>query len=326
MSSENVLADRRFQFAEMLRARGDRDAAIELYQEALDLAPDWAAAHFALADTLSEAGRAQDACKHFAAYLRLSEIDEMGAELRLALLGAAPVPDRMPEAYVRTLFDQYADRFEESLLTRLDYSAPEQIFAAVEKTWPSGWHAQHVLDLGCGTGLAGEAFRARCTRLEGVDLSAQMIQQAARKNIYDGLSEGEALAALAPDAGPFDLIVAADVLVYMGDLEPLFAAVAETLRPGGLFAFSVERARDEDFLLRDKCRYAHSAAYLQRLAIAHGLEMCRIDETSCRAENGSPVAHMVCVAERPGLALAAALPTALAETVEETVSLVATKP
>lgn len=303
MPTDDVLADRRFQFAEMLRSRGDLDAAVDLYREAIEIAPDWPEAHFALGDTLSELGDNQTACQHFADYLRLAKTDVMGAELRLALLGAAPVPDTFPEAYVRQLFDQYAPRFEESLLTKLNYSAPAQLRAAVDSILPPEWIAEVAVDLGCGTGLAGEIFRDKCARLDGVDLSGKMLRVAERKQLYDHLGEGDIMIAFADAIDTFDLILAADVLIYIGDLTPLFEAVAKSLRPGGVFAFTVEHIENEDFVLREKCRYAHSADYLARLAAAAGLDVRVSERTSCRSENRVPVDHLLCVMQKPSLTL-----------------------
>ena len=303
MTSDNVLADRRFEFAEMMRERGDLMGAISLYREALDLAPDWAAAHFSLAEALAAADMPQDASRHYTDYLRLTDEDTMGAEIRLALLGTAPVPDILPEAYVRTLFDQYADSFEEKLLTKLDYTAPSQLRRALDRVWTAGKTAAHALDIGCGTGLAGEAFRDRCAWLGGVDLSPQMIAKAARKKLYDDLADGEAIAALGRQPHALDLIIAADVLVYIGDLQALFGAASQVLSPGGLFVFSVERAEGVDFQLRDRCRYAHGAGYLKKLAADLGFEVRVLEDAACRAEAGVPVAHLIVVLEKPGVAI-----------------------
>ena len=297
MTSVDAFAERRFDFAQMMRARGDSAAAIDLYREALEIAPDWAEAHFALADALDDTGDTEAARNHYVEYLRLADIDIMGAEIRLALLGAAPMPERLPDAYVKTLFDQYAGRFDDSLLNKLGYSAPLQLQGLVERLRPVDWQAARALDLGCGTGLAGEAFRLHCAHLSGIDLSPKMLKQAARKNVYDDLRECDALSALTADAGPFELIVAADVLGYVGALEDLFAAVARTLAAKGLFVFSVEMSPAEDVILREQHRYAHSAAYIRRLAAANGLEVRILEQTSCRREKGIAVPHLVCALE-----------------------------
>ncbi len=74
-----------------------------------------------------------------------------GAALKLALLGAAPVPEVPPSAYVEGLFDDYAERFETALVEKLNYSVPAKLFSLVEPHGPF----RLTVDLGCGTGLFG---------------------------------------------------------------------------------------------------------------------------------------------------------------------------
>ncbi|MDA0998107.1 MAG: methyltransferase domain-containing protein, partial [Proteobacteria bacterium] len=262
-------------------------------------APEWPAAHFALAETLEAVGRAEDARCHFVAYLKFADSDEMGAEIRLALLGAAPVPLVLPEAYVRALFDQYASKFDESLLAGLDYRVPYRLRDAVERIRPSKGAGERILDLGCGTGLAGEAFRARASWLEGVDLSPGMAAEAERKTIYDNLRVAEATADLAGRADTYDLIVAADVLVYIGDLMPIFKTAAQALHPDGLFAFSVQRTDGADYRLGAECRYSHRESYLRRVASEAGLETLEIADAVLRTEKGADVPGLIGVCRRP---------------------------
>lgn len=296
MSSGNVLADRRAAFAGMLRERGDLDEAVSLYEQALALAPGWAPGHFALAETLEGLGRYQDACAAYRACLAAAEEDTLGATARLALIGGAIVPDRLPEAYVRTLFDQYAPRFDQALVEGLDYRAPFQLREAVDAVAPGPDGFARVLDLGCGTGLAGEAFRARAAWLVGVDLSPGMIAEARRKGVYDDLAEGDAATPAA--GGGFDLVVAADVLVYLGAIEPVFAAVHAALAPDGLFAFSAERGTAPGFALARTCRYAHHPDYVRQAAAAAGFETVALTEAVCRREAGEDVASLVVILRR----------------------------
>ncbi|MEQ9123940.1 MAG: methyltransferase domain-containing protein [Alphaproteobacteria bacterium] len=267
MRPENLLAEKRLEFALMLMARGDAEGALSLAEETLALAPSWDAAHFARAEALEALGRLVDAAAAFADYLRHAEADVMGAEARLALLGAAPTPTTLPEAYVRTLFDQYADRFEAALLGKLDYQAPYQIAEAVARLRPDAGGGLRVLDLGCGTGLAGEAFRNRASWLAGVDLSPGMIQEARRKRIYDELAEAVAVAAL--DAG-------------------------------GLFGLSAQRADAADYSLGAEHRFSHSKAYLRRMAADAGLETLLLEDAVCRREAGVDVPSLLGVFAAPG--------------------------
>ena len=187
--------------------------------------------------------------------LALDPADAQGAMPRLALIGRADAPGALPEAYVARLFDDYAPRFEAHLVTNLGYRGPALIVNALDAIAPSRRFPSAV-DLGSGAGLMGEALRGRVDHLTGVDLSAAMIAKARERGIYDRLAVGEAAAMLrSQPSGVFDLVVAADMLVYVGDLKPLFAATSAALAVGGLFAFSVEthdgeglQARGDDAL------------------------------------------------------------------------------
>src|SRR5262249_17821560 len=152
------------------------------------------------------------------------------------------------EAYVRRLFDDYAPRFDAALVDRLQYRAPAKLRAAIGAAAPDRRFAQ-ALDLGCGTGLAGAAIRDMTDRLIGVDLSPAMVAAAGRKAVYDELAVGEMVAFLSSAAAIFDLVIAADVLVYLGDLAPLLAAVAARMAAGGLFAFTLQRHDGAGFVL-----------------------------------------------------------------------------
>jgi predicted TPR repeat methyltransferase len=235
----------------------------------------------------------------------------MGAAIRLALLGAAPQPEQLPVAYVKTLFDQYAPRFEESLVGHLAYQAPFLLRAALDAVAPVAAPEGRVLDLGCGTGLAGEAMRGRTAWLEGVDLSAAMVEQARRKGVYDRLQVGDAVATLRGATARFDIVIAADVVAYVGNLESLLAAVRAASVPGGRFAFSAQSAAGHGFVLGGDHRYSHSPAYVRTAAEAAGFKVERLEEAVCRTEAGAGVPGFVAVLrDRPDAAPPAPAPSA----------------
>jgi predicted TPR repeat methyltransferase len=312
---DDLRAQKRLEFALMLEERGDLEGALSLFEETLALAPDWDAAHFAFANTLEKRGRVAEAIEHFTTYLRLAPSDDMGAEVRLALLGGLPVPPTLPEAYVKTLFDQYAPRFESALLGELNYRAPFQLRDAVERLRRAPATGERILDLGCGTGLAGEAFRDRAAWLTGIDISPGMIAEAGRKTIYNELKESELVAALTGGEATYDLVIAADVLVYIGDLAPLFAVLKGAVAPDGLFACSVQSTIDADFTLGGECRYSHSAAYMRRVARETGFEIVLLEDAFCRREAGEKVPSLICVFRRIADGVPVFLP-ALPEDVE----------
>jgi predicted TPR repeat methyltransferase len=156
-----------------------------------------------------------------------------------------------------------------------------------------------MLDLGCGTGLAGAAFRGRVDRLTGIDLSAAKIDEARRKALYDRLDTGELIEFLEAEAAAqarYDLVVAADVLVYMQDLAIAAVAVRRVLEPGGLFGFTIETHAGDGVLLRESLRYAHGAAHVRAAMADAGLKLAHLAEVSTRTERGEPVAGLLGVA------------------------------
>ncbi|TSD86640.1 methyltransferase domain-containing protein [Mycobacterium sp. KBS0706] len=284
-------ARRRLEIGLALLADGQPAEAVDAIRAAIEITPGDVESHYALGQALEAAGG--DAAAAYRAALELDPEDRMGAAVRLALIGAAPAPAQLPEAHVRTLFDQYAQHFEASLVDALHYRGPALLRRAVDRIVPEG--RLDILDLGCGTGLAGAAFADRRRRLDGIDLSPGMILQAMARNLYDRLEPGEVVAALAGWPERYDLVLAADVAVYIGDLAPLFAAVRAVLRPGGWFALTAESHEGEGWLLGDRHRYLHSPSYLAAVAAATGFAVTEVEAAWARTENGTPLPGWVAV-------------------------------
>jgi predicted TPR repeat methyltransferase len=296
-SSGDLRADRRFLYAEASAAEGDHAAAAELLEQCLEIAPDWAPAWLALGTARERLG---DFAAAIAAYERALTGDRegvLGASLALARLGAAPIPATAAPAYVTRLFDQYAARFDVHLVDALGYRAPRLLRHAVAEVRGRANHPLHfarALDLGCGTGLAGAAFRDRVERLDGVDLSGGMVAQAREKGIYDALEVGDILDRLrAAPEGTFDLIIAADVLVYVGDLMPLFTQITRVLASGGLFAFTAESHAGEGYVLGSEMRFAHSRNYVEEIARRAGFSVLLLNAGSTRRNKGAVVSGLV---------------------------------
>ncbi|TAX90611.1 methyltransferase domain-containing protein [Rhizobium leguminosarum] len=304
LSSGDVIADRRADYARMLEEGGEPEAAAELMEQALELVPAWAAGWYRLATYLEKAGRGEAAIEAYRRTLALGSDDIFGAALKLALLGDGAVPDRPPSRYVERLFDDYADRFESALVEKLDYSVPQKLAALIAST---GRRYERAVDLGCGTGLLGPEIRFNIDRLEGFDLSQNMLAKAAEKHVYDTLAQADL--SLAPDlSGVFadaarhraDLVTAADVLMYLGNLESVFAIVGELAASGADIAFSVEDAGEGDgFHLARSLRYAHSESYVRMLLDRHGLEILKIVKSVIRKDGGKPVSGILFLTRKP---------------------------
>ena len=297
-SSGNLIADRRYAFGRELAARGDIAAAADLFAQATEAAPAFAAAWFAFGETSAKLGDRAGAVAAFEKALALDPHDRCGAALHLARLGAADPAQAMSRDYVRTLFDQYAPRFD-GALEALAYRGPQLLRDAVMRARPGKFAA--ALDLGCGTGLAGAAFRPFVAHLAGVDLSAGMIARCRGKGIYDRLETGELVAFLEAERNArqrYDLVIAADVFAYLYDLAPVVQAVADVLHPGGIVAFTVETHEDEGVALGEKLRYRHGSGHVRAAIAAADLVLVELMPATTRIEAGGAVPGFVAVARR----------------------------
>ena len=206
----------------------------------------------------------------------------------LAAAAAGLEPARPPENYVASLFDGLAPRFERHLVQDLKYQIPEAIGRMVRPQLEAVRGAAapaRVIDLGCGTGLVGVALAATGAEITGVDLSQRMLEVASRRGVYAKLEQGELTDVLARTAaGSARAVLAADVFIYIGDLAPVFAAVARVLAPGGLFALSAEGIDEGTYHLQRSGRYGHAPAYLRALAAQCGLEERRLERATIRRE------------------------------------------
>jgi predicted TPR repeat methyltransferase len=251
-------------FGAALGRLGRVEEAIAILRQAISSRPAYANAYHNLGNMLDQAGRVQEAKQAYHAALRINPSSEE-ARYNLAALGDMPPPPSTPYSYLLRLFDSYAPSFDQHLVDALDYLVPEKLYEAVLAARP-GATALDIIDLGCGTGLIGQHFRGIAGRLTGIDVSARMIEWAGRRNVYDELILDDYVRYLSARQELCDLVLAADVFIYAGDLRPVFQATARLLRRGGVFAFSLEVAAQGDYVLHPERRYAHSPGYIRRLA------------------------------------------------------------
>ena len=295
-----------------------------LLRAAISMKPDSPAGYFALGQVLAKMGQEQESKQAMQAATLLSQghapqtqsvsqsIAEFerrltaspdAAKLHMLLAVKANVapPAQLPPGSVTSLFDRYADFFDQHLRMKLEYHLPEKIVEAItseyEKT--SSQKAPDVLDLGCGTGICGELLRSRARSagsgkagaLWGVDASPAMVEKARARLVYDHLEVGDLIETMRKHPRAFDLLIAADVLIYTGDLLPTFEAAAQSLRSGGLFAFSVEACEGDRFKLHTATRrFMHSKTYVQKIAMMCGFEELRFEPVTIRLEAKQPVA------------------------------------
>jgi predicted TPR repeat methyltransferase len=303
VSSGDLIADRRHKLAVDLAARGDFAGAVDVLKQTVELAPRFATAWFALGAIRDRLGDGAGAAAAFAQASAADPEDYHGARLQLARLdGGSEVP-AMTEAYVRRLFDQYAGRYDAVLTDHLHYRGPAILHDAIEcavRERDLSFHFASAVDLGCGTGLAGEAFRSFVDRLVGVDLSPAMIAKAKEKGVYDQTHVGKIedfLNNAAAACEKYELVLAADVFVYVNDLAPIIAGIAKILAPAGLLAFTVETHCGAGTRLLPTLRFAHGEAHLRACLASAGLAVRTLCAAAVRTEKGVPVDGLVAVAE-----------------------------
>ena len=301
LSSGDLTADRRFDFARDLQLKGDLAAAADLLLQATELAPNFASAWFTLGQIREQLGERDAAIAALRKARAADPDDRHGASLRLMWLGAEQLFD-MPQAYVQALFDQYAPRFEAALVDDLGYRGPALLFKAVLSVRAAARKPaffKRAIDLGCGTGLAAAAFAKGVDHFIGIDLAPRMVERARATGLYAALEVDDMRQGLRSKAdASADLILAADAMVYVADLAPLLAEAKRVLAAGGLLAFTTETHAGEGVIIGEGLRYAHGAAYVRASVEAAGLKLSLLENRSARNEDNSPVPGLVAVATR----------------------------
>lgn len=285
---------------------GRVDQAVACFRHAVDLHGEFADAWGNLGGALREKGQLVEALQCYRRKALLASGDAEVHHHVAALAGDST--DRAPQAYVQGVFDHYAAHFESHLQQALQYDMPAKLYQALQARLAARpGAAWRVLDLGCGTGLMAGPLAPHAGHMVGVDLSGRMLAQAAQKGVYQRLVQDDIVTMMRgePDAA-HDLIVGADVFVYLGDLDAVFEQVRRLLADGGVFAFSAEGLGDDEaldgraFVLRTSGRYAHTQAALHHWARRHGLDVALLETTTQRLDQGQPIwGHMALMTSRP---------------------------
>ena len=247
----------------------------------IEVDPDYAPAYGHLGAMLVELGERDAAIICFEKLVSLNHQVEAAKHLLAAL--RQQTPEAPPKDYVAALFDNYAGKFESELMEELGYRVPF-LLAEMLRELEAGRIFPRLLDLGCGTGLAGEAFLAHANSLTGVDISRGMLEQAEAKEIYDHLHCMDLLDFCRECRNHYELVAASDVLNYLGDLKPFFELIPRCMPSGGLLLFSIEEGERDDFVLRESGRYAHNPEYIRFLAKEYDFQVLRQRRTGLRRE------------------------------------------
>ncbi len=274
------------------QALGDVDHAQACLEHALQLNPKHIESLGNLAELHHGLGHRDQALSVYRRKAELVPQDGYTAHM-VATLGGQQTT-QAPAGYVTRVFDGYAPNFDAHLTGELQYKVPAQLAELLQALASPAAASLDVLDLGCGTGLSALPFAPMARSLVGIDLSAGMLQRARQRGVYQRLVESDVLTALKaePDAS-FDLVLSADVFIYVGELDTVTAEVRRVLRPGGHYAFSVEdlpTAAGRAMQLEPTGRYSHASSYLQQLASQHSFRILKDEEVNLRLDGSTPVA------------------------------------
>ncbi len=287
----------------LLRRAGRPEEALVAFENAVVWAPDRGDAWYSRASLMAARSYYTEAEEHRVAAAQAWRdalahgVSPVEAGFALAALGEAEAPPIAPKVYVQGLFDRYASKFDHHLRELLDYTTPEQLCALLLRA--SGDRMLDIVDLGCGTGLCAPLLRRHAATLVGVDLSTGMLAEAGKRGLYDALVQADVVDHLRGQADGFDAAIAADVLVYIGDLAPVFGAAAGALRSGGLLAVSVEHNPGEGYKLLATRRYAHARDYVRTTADAAGLVVEAAEPSVLRREGAGHIDGTLFVMRRP---------------------------
>lgn len=287
--NHQVTTDFLMRHAQCLRRLDRFDDAQAFYRQVLALSPGVHEALTELGHLHRLLGEREQALACYEQALVAGADAALNGYYIAGLTGDASAAPRAPAAYVQGLFDQYADEFDAHLLGTLGYQGHRVLIEQLPADAPRRF--AHVLDLGCGTGLCGQSIRSRTDRLTGVDLSPAMIGRARARGLYDELQVADITAFLRTCDAVYDLMLAADVFIYVGALEPVFEALLPRLQPGGWLAFTLEEAVDDSrpLVLGPDFRYVHALSAVEALARQHGLQLRSRHRAPLRHDQGQPV-------------------------------------
>jgi predicted TPR repeat methyltransferase len=248
------------------------------------LKPDYAEACYNLGITLNELGRLDEAEASLGQAIVLKPDFPSAKHMLAALSGETTAT--APLDYVEGLFDNYAAKFETSLVENLEYKTPRVIAEMIIKDSKFDLLGS-IMDLGCGTGLFGVEINQYCKHLEGIDLSEKMLHKAKEKDVYNKLIKQDIIDYLSNVSLNFDYFISTDVFIYIGDLSDVFRLIKSRNKTGGKLAFSTEHYDGDSFFLEQSGRYSHSKKYIESLCGTFNYTLAHFEIVNLRKDKGA---------------------------------------
>ena len=246
--------------------------AIELFIQALTLAPDDADIQALAGNCYRLTGQLEKAANHFKRAIKIKPDMETAKYYLAAVDKNTRTPDISPSSFVKNCYNTISTTYDNThTAKRLGYRVPQQLTDEIKKRIPQGSMLE-IIDVGCGTGLCGSQLKDITRNITGVDLSEGMLKLAKEKNVYDNIICADLITTLAGYTNRFDLVISTGVFIHFGDLAPVFKASHQALKPEGLFAFSIHKHTEEQYFLNPTGHYSHSASYVGQLSKENGFQ------------------------------------------------------
>lgn len=274
--------DAHYNLGNTYKEMGQLEDASACYERALDIDPGAADVHNTLGLVFFYLNHWDKAITCFQKAIQLDPENYSAKHLLAALTGQ--LTKTAPRKYVVDLFNHYAKKYDNHLVEELEFRVPKLLLESVNGVVGEKKVFERAMDLGCGTGLSGVTFNKICRNLDGIDLSSKMLAKAREKRIYDDLQIGDIVELLDKSEKKYDLFIASDVFIYVGELNPIFEAIRNHAKEGAYFVFSTETAKSSEYVLRPTGRYAHNYAYIQKVAQRHHFSMQAFQTTGIRKE------------------------------------------
>ena len=267
----------------ILKEQGKLEEAIVAFKKSLALDPKVAETHNNIANTFKDLGKLEEAIVAFNSVLAINPDHGEAKHLLSTLTGEKN--SSAPREYVENLFDGFANNFDQSLVENLNYDIPRVITELAVKEHGSG-SLGSILDLGCGTGLAGVKIKEFCSNLEGIDLSNEMLNQARKTDVYDRLDHVDIIEYLSSFDLDFDCFISTDVFIYVGELSEVFRLIKTRNKKPGKLIFSTEHTEMDGFHIEKSGRYSHSKSYIEGLCKKFNYSITHFSKTNLRKERG----------------------------------------
>ena len=283
ISTKPDYTDAHYNMGNALQDQGKLEEAIKSYNNALSIKPDFAEALNNIGNALNDQGKLEEAIEAFKKAILMKPDYATAQHMLSALTGNTN--ETAPREYVENLFDNYAKKFETSLLDKLGYKTPKLIRDILIKI-NNNETLGSLLDLGCGTGLLGSEIKNYCSKLEGIDLSNEMLTVAKQKNVYDKLSQFDIVEYLSSMPLGFDYYLALDVFIYVGELTEIFRLIKSRNKKPGHLVFSTEHTEKDGYHLLRTLRYSHSKSYIESLCKKFDYNISHFSTNDLRKEKG----------------------------------------